>query len=339
MFQDSRKLEAIHDRHVALKILNSDFYNGGYQLFELEIMQRISDVGKTSSHPGKAHVTQLQDHFEVAGPSGQHVCLVFPLFGASIASQTTAGNIPRLPYHITQQVMKQLLEALDFLHDCGIIHTDISPSNILIELTDPERAAEAATRTGDSRSILKSTPLVTTEEKISIRLNDFGIACWVDRHLTDRIQPAFLRAPEINLEAPWDASVDIYNLGCLAFQLITGDLPFPGKSQGSWTAEDDRMATLIKLFGPAPEVVLQNAGRADEFSDNGVDLRQPHHETGIASFEALVGDRGAGPNARFDMPQEQVSVFCDLLQRMLATDPRMRESAKQLLQHEWFASV
>lgn len=270
-----------------------------------------------------------------------HVCLVSPLLGASVARQTTDARITRLPYRIIQQIMKQLLEALDFLHNqCGVIHTDISPSNILIELRDPEAAAGAATQTGADRDISTSTPLMTEVEKVSIRLNDFGIACWVDRHLTDLIQPAFLRAPEINLEAPWDASVDVYSLGCLAFQFLTGDLPFPGRSnQGGWTAEDDRMATLVKMFGPAPEVVLQNAARADEFMDNGVNLRQPHHEKGIASFENLVEDRGTGPNVKFDMPQKDVPIFCDFLQRMLATDPRRRESARQLLQHEWLASV
>lgn len=335
-----------NDCHVALKILHCDFYsgefqNGEHQLFELEIMQRISDVSKTSSHPGRTHVAQLLDHFEVNGPRGQHVCLISSLLGDSIAQQTTVAQIARLPYRITQQIMKQLLEALDFLHsECGVIHTDISPSNILIELRDSEAAAAAAIKTGGTRRCSISTPLMTKEDKISIRLNDFGIACWVDRHLTDNIQPAFLRAPEINLEAPWDASVDIYGLGCLAFQFLTGDLPFPGRSnQGGWTAEDDRMATLIKMFGPAPEIVLQNAARADEFMDNGVNLRQPHHEKGITSFENLVEDRGTGPNIKLDMPQRDVPVFCDFLQRMLATDPRRRESARQLLQHEWLASV
>lgn len=40
-------------------------------------------------------------------------------------------------------------------------------------------------------------------------------ASWTDKHLSDRIQPPILRAPEVTLGAPWGPSVDIWNLGCL----------------------------------------------------------------------------------------------------------------------------
>ena len=58
------------NRLVALKILGSEFYHG-VPLFELEVMRRIRDVSKKSSHPGRNHVMEFVDDFETT----QHKCI------------------------------------------------------------------------------------------------------------------------------------------------------------------------------------------------------------------------------------------------------------------------
>jgi serine/threonine-protein kinase SRPK3 len=42
-----------------------------------------------------------------------------------------------------------------------------------------------------------------------------NIASWKDKHLTECIQPPSLRAPEVFLGAPWDASVDVWGFACI----------------------------------------------------------------------------------------------------------------------------
>lgn len=44
---------------------------------------------------------------------------------------------------------------------------------------------------------------------LEICLGDWGVACLEDDHLSELIQPTLLRAPEVILEAPWDATVDL----------------------------------------------------------------------------------------------------------------------------------
>ena len=322
-----------------MKILNSDLYDGKYDIFELEVMERIASVSVKSSHPGRNHVAQLVDHFEVKGPNGTHVCMIFVLLGSSISKQTTDAQTEHLAATAVKQIATQVLLALDFIHtECQIIHTDISPQNICLELTDPRTLVHEAQADAQGNIQLSTPSIIANFETFNVRLNDFGIACFFDRHLTDSISPPLLRAPEITLGAPWDAKVDVFNLGALLLQFITGQLPFPGKGARNtrWCHESDRLTQLIENFGGEPDVVLQNADRADEFAGNGVDLAGKSRRVGDGkAFDHWV----AGNTVGTGLGVEEVPLLCDLLRRMLATDPRRRESPARLLEHPWLSEV
>ena len=52
-------------------------------------------------------------------------------------------------------------------------------------------------------------------------------------------------------------------------EFVKGHLPFPGTASksGKWTAEDDRLAQLIEVFGPFPDSLLRRGARSREFFD------------------------------------------------------------------------
>lgn len=54
-----------------------------------------------------------------------------------------------------------------------------------------------------------------------IRIVDFSVSSWTDRHLSNRIQPPALRAPEVTIGAPWGTAIDIWSLGCLVSSTIS----------------------------------------------------------------------------------------------------------------------
>ncbi|KAI4726428.1 serine protein kinase Sky1 [Aureobasidium sp. EXF-10728] len=302
--------------HAALKILNSDFYNGTHQIFELEVMTKVTAVSNHSTHPGRNHVTYLKNHFEIEGPTGKHVCMVMPLLGDSIAEKATTGHVMRIPPPTVRNIAKQMLEALDFLHsECGIIHTDLQPSNILKD--DQGQSPQEI----DDLVRTQSSGPEFNDPNMQFRLNDLGIACFVEQHLTDDIQSEYLRAPEVSLEAPWDPSVDIFSLGCLLYQFITGDLPFVGRPGPGVTAEQDRIALLVSTFGPIPNIVLDNAALGKEFEHQCIN----GHGFPV-SLETLVGQSFAG-DAQGMLPIDELELFCDFLRKMMASDPRERERA------------
>jgi serine/threonine-protein kinase len=115
--------------------------------------------------------------------------------------QTRLNMRGPLGLHAAVRYMGQVAEALDYAHKRGIIHRDVKPGNILLDAND------------------------------QAILSDFGVAKILNDsvHITaDSIvgTSAYLAPELVELQAPVTVAVDIYSLGAMTFQLLTGRLPF-----------------------------------------------------------------------------------------------------------------
>lgn len=116
-------------------MLRADCYGGSHDIFETEILSKISEASRQSSHGGSAHVLHLLDKFKHRGPNGEHVCLVFDVLGHHLDFQTARYEDGKLPVKAVKIIARQLLLGLDYLHrECGIIHTGIQCYRIQIPL-------------------------------------------------------------------------------------------------------------------------------------------------------------------------------------------------------------
>jgi TonB family protein len=136
--------------------------------------------------------------------------------GGSIALVMQHGTWRTLKAHIreqgplspaaTEQVLMDLLRATSYLHANGVVHRDIKPENIFIELPGGKAL-----------------------------LSDFGIARWTDRSsnvtLTGVVigTPAYM-APELIDGEPATPASDLYSLGMVAYEMLTGKRPWDGES-------------------------------------------------------------------------------------------------------------
>ncbi|KAJ0420558.1 protein kinase [Aspergillus carlsbadensis] len=324
-----------HQSYVALKMLRADCYGGPHDIFEREILSKISE------------------QFTHTGPSGDHVCLAFDVLGHHLGFQTAKYEDGKLPVKAVKVITRQLLHGLDFLHrECGVIHTDLKPTNILLELEDPNSAiphylAEVPARTsiksGDSDSTTATplrevipTPLISNSKALHVRLIDFGVASWREHRLSDSIQSPALRAPEVTIGAPWDTDVDIWSLGCLVVELVQGIVLFSGEasSKGTWTAEDDHLARIIEVVGQFPlDFIAKGKHAAHFFDKQGNLLRIPNLKP--TCLERLIDGETKPFLKPTDMTKAEVPVFVDFIKGMLEIDPASRKSADELLQHEW----
>ncbi|KAJ5561592.1 hypothetical protein N7535_003947 [Penicillium sp. DV-2018c] len=226
-------------------------------------------------------------------------------------------------------------------------HTDLKPTNILIELENPEKTidkylSEVPARISNEDGItlplreVITTPLMSEVREPHIRIVDFGVSSWLDIHLCDMIQSPALRAPEVTIGAPCDTKVDIWSLGCLIIEFTHGFPPFLGQAseKGSWTVDDDRLARTIEILGDFPPELLRKGTRTAEFFNKDGGLLRIR-DIGSNSLERLLNGAQMPFLKPSDMSDAEVPVFIDFLRGMFTIDPTRRKSAAELLQHEW----
>ena len=197
-------------KHVALKIVKSAEHYTAAALDEIELLNDTSKCDPKDSH----HIVRLLDHFKHTGPHGEHVVMVFEVLGKHLLD-LIEKHYKGLPLGVVKSITKQLLIALDFLHtEAKIIHTDLKPENVLLI---------ESFKVVDSDIVKDGSPVT------KIKIADLGNACWTDKHFTDDIQTRQYRAPEVILGCGYDTSADMWSLGCIVFELATGDLLFKPK--------------------------------------------------------------------------------------------------------------
>ncbi|KAJ3498192.1 hypothetical protein NLG97_g1311 [Lecanicillium saksenae] len=304
------------------------------------------------------------------GPNGDHVCLVSDVLGHHLDFQAAKYEDGRLPVKAVKEIVRQLLTGLDFLHEeCGVIHTDLKPTNILLELETPNDTVSEYLDSVPPRSIKRqngaiiplreviTTPPVSEMASLHVKIIDFGVASWRQNHLSDLIQSPALRAPEVTIGAPWDTGVDIWSLGCLVVEFVQGIVLFSGNASenGTWTAEDDHLAKIVEVLGPFPSSLLSRGSRSAQFFDE-QGIFPEYIATGTwltrlnllgklirirnlkpTSLERLLNGEVKPFSKPADMLDTEIGAFIDFVRGMLEIDPMARKSAAQLLQHEWLS--
>ena len=97
-------------RDVAIKFLISDLDEEGR---EGSILKRLNDG--PVEYPGKGHIVELLDQFELSGPNGHHQCLVTEALGPWLKPDILSPGE-------SWEVAKQLMEAVVYMHSMDIVH-------------------------------------------------------------------------------------------------------------------------------------------------------------------------------------------------------------------------
>jgi eukaryotic-like serine/threonine-protein kinase len=158
---------------------------------DLKMVYREIEIMQALEHE---HIVPCLD----AGAYGRYHYLVMPYFQGGTLADKLVGNF--LPLEEVSVILEQLTSALAYMHAFGLLHRDLKPSNLLFDRTN------------------------------QLYLADFGTVSWlgekpgVDGHVMGT--PHYM-APEI-CEGYVDERSDMYAVGILLYEMLTGYVPFDG---------------------------------------------------------------------------------------------------------------
>jgi serine/threonine protein kinase len=218
-------------RKVALKVMGENLTG------DAEFRERFVDEARNTSAIDHANVVPLYDFGEVDGLLYIAMRLVD---GADLATLIKDG--PLSPAR-TLALLGQVAEALDMLHDRGLVHLDVKPANVL----------------------------VTTRESSSehVYLADFGLTRrGATGHRTrsgDFLGSPTYAAPEHLRGEPVDGRTDEYALTCVLFACLTGRPPFQGQVPdviaGHLTREVPSITGLVTMPGSIDTVIRKGMAK------------------------------------------------------------------------------
>ena len=316
---------------VAVKVIRDvDRYRENAKV-ECRILKKIQEIRRLSlDKRGSRGIVRFYEDFMHAH---RFYCLSFERLGKTLYEVITMNNHRGFFMYDIQQIAKEFIETLAFLHDeCGLIHTDIKMENIMLcgsewfECRPPPRISSDRKY---YRPVLVSD--MCDGRHRSIRIIDFGNGVFRGDHHSTTINTRQYRAPEVILEQGWDQKSDMWSAGCAIAEMFTGELLF---------ATHENMEHLAMI-----ERITGQRFDGDFFSFSPPNLRNTY-----SSSDGLNWPVGCTSSESFrrvndclyleDMfkPSEH-RLLGELLTKLLRIDARCRYSASKALRNCKFFST
>jgi eukaryotic-like serine/threonine-protein kinase len=254
-----RARDTLLERRVALKILHQHFTEDEQYV---ERFRREARAVASLSHP---NIVTILDRGEDEGRQ----FIVFELVeGRTLAEVLHEEG--RLPVPRALEIAIQVARGLGFAHEQGLVHRDVKPQNVILN--------------GDGRA----------------KVTDFGIARSLEvQGVTQSgavLGTSNYIAPEQASGKPVDRTTDVYSLGVVLFELLTGEVPFPGESFVA-VAMQHVSEPPPSVLEVRPDVSVRVARAVDRALEKDPADRFPTMDAFAAELEACLAELDAPSDA------------------------------------------
>ena len=185
--------DTLLDREVAFAVIKTERLD---DTGRRRVLREAQTMGKLGDHP---NVVQIYDF----GDEGGQPYMVLPLLnGGHLEGLIRNGPEQGLPIDRCVSLARDVCEGLAYAHSMGFVHRDVKPSNIWLN--------------GNGTA----------------KIGDFGLAIALDRSRLTRenmlVGTVWYMSPEQSMGGDVNRRSDIYSLGCVLYQMVTGRPPFVG---------------------------------------------------------------------------------------------------------------
>ena len=218
-----------HDRRVAVKVLRPE-------LAAVIGAERFLSEIKTTANLQHPHILPLFD----SGAADSFLFYVMPFIeGESLRDRLTREK--QLPIADAVRIATEVAGALDYAHRHGVIHRDIKPENILLH---------------DGRALVADFGIALAASKAGgTRMTETGMSLGT---------PHYMSPEQAMGEKEITPAADTYALGCVLYEMLTGEPPFTGPTAQAivaklLTSEPEPATTLRKTVPPHVEAAVETA--------------------------------------------------------------------------------
>jgi len=212
----------ILEREVAVKILRLDFAN------DEELIKRFNREAQAATSLDHPNIVNIYD---VGEENDIYYIVMEYVKGMTLKQYIQTHHY--IPVEKTLHIMQEVISAIDHAHQHGIIHRDIKPQNILID------------------------------ENEHVKITDFGIATALSATTITQTNSVLgsvhYLSPEQARGGMANKKSDVYSLGIVMFELLTGRLPFSGESAVSIALKHLQTTTpSVKRWNPSVPQSVEN---------------------------------------------------------------------------------
>jgi len=302
---------------VAIKVMRCNDMMKQAAEKEIEVLERCNKADRAN----KKHVIRLLRRFDYRG----HLCLVFECMWDNLRVALKKYTKDKgMSLHAVRSYAKQLLIGLRHVHKCQIIHADIKPDNILISA---------------GHNVVKICDLGSGMDLIEAEVTPYLVS-------------RFYRAPEIVLGKEYGVAIDTFALGATFYELFTGKILFPGKTN------NDMLRLFMEYKGKIPHKVIKSGQFWKKHFEENFDFK--YFDTNKATRKkitrvitdcsqkksiveqvlARVGPEKQKSETYDDrLYVKKAKQFSDMLEKMTAVDPDRRISAHDALSHPFLVEA
>jgi serine/threonine protein kinase len=308
-------------KKVALKAIHPELSRNS------EVVSRFVTEAKSVNQIGHEHIVDIADFGTT--PSGEFYFIMEYLQGEALSDRLKREG--RLDATRAMVIGAQIADALDSSHEHGIIHRDLKPENIFLVAR------------GGSKDFVKVldfglAKLTQTEEKVSHKTRAGSVMG----------TPYYMAPEQCEGKTEIDQRADIYSLGVLLFEMLTGKVPFGGDGYGEIivkhiTMPPPSVRSLVPELSPEMDLILFRAlakDRTQRFQTM-AELRDalldPHRYASAAPVVRIPEDlsgvaRAASPMARSEMDIQVKSSFAGIVRQSGQGPSTLRQGMGEIIQ-------